>query len=64
MVEGTTGDANHAPPSMLYSTLNPATGVTAGNVKTEAQVLGGDVRTGTGNTTKFSLSGQKGDGVV
>jgi hypothetical protein len=49
---------------MRYSTLNPATSVTAGNVKAEAQVLAGAVRTGTGNTTKFSFPGQKGDGVV
>jgi hypothetical protein len=49
---------------MLYSIVNPATGVTAGRVKAKPQGLAGAVRTGTGNTTKFSLPGQKGDGVV
>jgi hypothetical protein len=49
---------------MLYSIVNPATGVTAGRVKAESQVLAGAVRIGTGNTTKFLLPGQKGDGVV
>ena len=33
------GDALNAPPSMLYSILNPATVATVGNVNMDAQVF-------------------------
>ena len=40
------GEAELAPPSILYSTLNPLTGVTEGNVNADAHVFVGAVITG------------------
>ena len=40
------GDAENAPPSILYCTLNPATGVTVGKVNAVLQVLAGAMMTG------------------
>jgi len=58
------GEADQVVASILYSTLNPVTGVTVGKVNAVPQVLAGDVRTGTGNTTKFLVFVQPGAGVV
>ena len=53
------GVAEYKPPSILYSTLNPDTGVTEGKLNAELQVLPGVARTGAaGNTTKFEVSAQ------
>lgn len=50
------GAVAKAPPSMLYSTLNPATDGTEGNVNADAQVLAGAVMTGAvGNMTTFTV---------
>ena len=40
------GDADHPLPSMLYSTVNPVTVATVGNVNADAHVLDGAVITG------------------
>jgi hypothetical protein len=43
---GIVGEAAKVPPSMLYSTVNPDTEATVGNVNAEAQVLAGAVMVG------------------
>ena len=45
-VLGTVGSASKPPPSMLYSTLKPATALTVGSVKADAHVLAGALITG------------------
>jgi hypothetical protein len=48
------GFASHAPPSILYSTVNSSTGVTFGNVNIASQVfVGADITGGVGYTTKL-----------
>ena len=48
------GDVEKAPPSILYSTLNPGTAETVGKVNEAPQVLPGTVIVGAaGNTTAF-----------
>jgi hypothetical protein len=55
-VDGTAGETEKAPPSMLYWTVNPETEGTDGNVKAEAQVLAGAVITGAaGNITTWTI---------
>ena len=46
----------NAPPSILYCTVNSATGVTVGKINADAQVLVGAVNTGAeGNMTTFTV---------
>jgi hypothetical protein len=45
------GEAEKAPPSILYCTLNPDTGVTVGKINAEAHVLAGAVMVGAAGKT-------------
>ena len=50
------GAAENAPPSILYSILNPVTGVTLGSENADAHALAGAVSVGAvGNITTFTI---------
>ena len=45
-VPGIAGEAANKPPSILYSTVNPATAGTVGSTNADAQVVAGAANTG------------------
>jgi hypothetical protein len=64
-VVGIVGAEDQLPLSMLYSTLNPVTGVTAGKINAALQVFAGAISTGAaGYTTKLFVSAHPGPGVL
>jgi hypothetical protein len=55
-VVGIAAEPVNVPPSILYSTLNPVTKVTVGNVNADAQVLAGVASAGaSGNITTLTV---------